>query len=188
MYLRNHALSRFVCWRDPIWYRDRVGRREPAVPRVHEGRVKTWRPAGRVPATRTVTRARQPASSETGSRTRLPRSSASTFPSFGSTSTRAPPARASRSATTTRAWRRWSSAWPPSRPGSTHEVRLDQLGHVGVVPGDLLALAPQAGGAGLIGAGEVEGDPAQAGEVARGPPLRHAAGVLAEDDVQNPVL
>src|SRR3954454_9942113 len=72
-------------------------------------------------------------------------------------------------------------------PGSTHEVRLDQLGHVGVVPGGLLALAPQAGGAGLIGTGGVEGDPAQAGEVARGPPLRHAAGVLAEDDVQNPV-
>src|SRR4028118_168474 len=26
----------FVCWRDPIRYRDRVGRREPAVPRVLE--------------------------------------------------------------------------------------------------------------------------------------------------------
>src|SRR4051794_29913974 len=73
----------FVCWRNPIWYRDRVGRREPAVPRVHEGRAKTWRPAGRVPATRTVTRARQPASSETGSWTRLPPSSASTSPSVG---------------------------------------------------------------------------------------------------------
>jgi hypothetical protein len=22
----------FVCWRDPIWYQDRVGWREPAVP------------------------------------------------------------------------------------------------------------------------------------------------------------
>src|SRR3954447_2335874 len=26
----------FVCWRDPIWYRDRVGRREPARPQVHQ--------------------------------------------------------------------------------------------------------------------------------------------------------
>src|SRR3954468_5131794 len=52
--------------------------------------------------------------SEAGSWTSLP-SSASTSPSIGSTSTRVPRARASRSVTTRRAWRRWSSAWPPSR-------------------------------------------------------------------------
>src|SRR5689334_15042650 len=108
-YEENYSVP-FVCLNGLIWYRDRVGRREPAVPRVHEGRVKTWRPAGRVPPTRTVTRARQPASSETGSWTRLPPSSASTSPSGGSTSTRAPPGSASRSTTTSRAWRRWSSA------------------------------------------------------------------------------
>src|SRR4051794_31113931 len=71
------------------------------------------------PPTRTVTRARQPAFSETGSWTRLPPSSASTSPSGGSTSTRAPQARASRSTTTSRAWRRWSSAWPRSRRRSS---------------------------------------------------------------------
>ena len=29
---RREQLSVFVCWRGPIWYRDRVSRREPAVP------------------------------------------------------------------------------------------------------------------------------------------------------------
>src|SRR3954467_3945375 len=82
---------------------------------------------------------------------------------------------------------RETSPDPGSPAGSTHEVRLDQPGHVGIIPRGLLALAPQAGVAGVIGAGEVEGDPAQAGEVARGPPLRDAAGVLGEDDVQDPV-
>src|SRR4051812_25318086 len=72
-------------------------------------------------------------------------------------------------------------------PGSTHDVSLDELSHVGVVPRGLLALASQAGLAGVIGAGEVEGDPAQAGQVARGPALADAAVVLAEDDVQDPV-
>src|SRR5918993_4417006 len=67
----------FVCWRDPIWYRDRVGRREPAFPWVQQGRVKTRCPTGHVLATRTVTRAAEPASSEAGSWTRLPPSSAS---------------------------------------------------------------------------------------------------------------
>src|SRR4051794_2168100 len=61
-----HSFSPFVCWRDPIWYRDRVGRREPARPQVHRGRGRTWRLAGRVLATRTVTRARQPASAKPG--------------------------------------------------------------------------------------------------------------------------
>src|SRR4051812_3173041 len=106
----------FVCWRDPIWYRDRVGRRETARPQAHQGRGRTRGLAGRVPATRTVTRAEKPASSETGSWTRLPPSSASTSPSGGSTSTCAPPARASPPPTTTRAWRGSSSARPPPRP------------------------------------------------------------------------
>ena len=78
-------------------------------------------------------------------------------------------------------------AEPRREAGSTHDVSLDQPGHVGVVPRGLLALAPQAGIAGLIGAGEVEGDPAQARQVARGPALADAAVILAEDDVQNPV-
>src|SRR3954447_20021894 len=52
---------------------------------------------------------------------------------------------------------------PGEDAGSTHEVRLDQPGHVGIIPRGLLALAPQAGGAGGIGAGGGEGDPAQAG-------------------------
>src|SRR5690349_15354507 len=59
--------------------------------------------------------------------------------------------------------------------GSTHDVSLDQPGHVGVVPRGLLALAPQAGLSGVVGAGEVERDPAQARQVARGPALADAA-------------
>src|SRR5919199_469641 len=108
----------FVCWRDPIWYRDRVGRREPARPQVHQGRGRTWGLAGRVLATRTVTRAEKPASSETGSWTRLPPSSASTSPSTGSTSTRVPPARASPPTTTTRAWRGPPALEAPRRLGA----------------------------------------------------------------------
>ena len=72
-------------------------------------------------------------------------------------------------------------------PGSTHDVSLDQPGHVGVVPRGLLALAPQAGLSGVVGAGEVERDPAQAGEVARRPALADAAVVLGEADVQDPM-
>src|SRR4028119_133945 len=41
----------FVCWRDPLWYRDRVGRREPAVPWVPQAVPKrgTRRPCHRNP-------------------------------------------------------------------------------------------------------------------------------------------
>src|SRR3954471_20211989 len=85
------------------------GRREPACPWVQQGRAKTWRPAGHVLATRTVTRADQPASSENGSWTRLLYLSASTSRSAGSTSTSVLPARASPSTMTPKRWRRWSS-------------------------------------------------------------------------------
>src|SRR3954451_7452510 len=83
--------------------------------------------------------------------------------------------------------RSWPEAASARASGSTHDVSLDELSHVGVVPRGLLALASQAGLAGVIGAVEVEGDPAQAGQVARGPALADAAVVLAEDDVQDPV-
>ena len=36
----------FVCCRDPVWYRDRAGRRGPARPQVHRGRGRAWRLAG----------------------------------------------------------------------------------------------------------------------------------------------
>src|SRR3954449_12123627 len=58
---------------------------------------------------------------------------------------------------------RETSPDPGSPAGSTHEVRLDQPGHVGIIPRGLLALAPQAGVAGVIGAGAGGGGPAQAG-------------------------
>ena len=66
--------------------------------------------------------------------------------------------------------------------GLTHEVSLDQPGHVGVVPGGLLALPSEAGAPGTIGPGQVQRDPAQERQVPGRVPLAHPARVLAEGD------
>src|SRR3712207_940754 len=62
-----------------------------------------------------------------------------------------------------------------------------QLQHVAVVPSGSLALGPDAGFARSVAADEVERDPAQDGQVARGASVAHAAVVFAEGDVEHPV-
>src|ERR671939_667624 len=66
-------------------------------------------------------------------------------------------------------------------------VADDELEHVAVVPGGLLAPAASAGPAAAILGDEVEGDLAQQGEVAGGGAVAHPAVVLAEGDVEHPV-
>src|SRR4051794_18080421 len=75
----------------------------------------------------------------------------------------------------------WRSG--PGKQGSRMSAADDELEHVIVVPGGLLAPAAQAGPAAAILADEVEGDLAQEGEVARGGAVPHPAVVLAEGDV-----
>src|ERR671939_1869498 len=66
-------------------------------------------------------------------------------------------------------------------------VADDELEHVAVVPGGLLAPAASAGPAAAILGDEVGGDLAQQGEVAGGGAVAHPAVVLAEGDVEDPV-
>src|SRR4051794_36768764 len=73
----------------------------------------------------------------------------------------------------------WRSG--PGKQGSRMSAADDELEHVIVVPGGLLAPAAQAGPAAAILGDEVEG------EVARGGAVPHPAVVLAEGDVQDPV-
>src|SRR3954453_2388032 len=75
----------------------------------------------------------------------------------------------------------------PGKQGSRMSAADDELEHVIVVPGGLLAPAAQAGPAAAILGDEVEGDLAQQGEVARGGAVPHPAVVPAEGDVQDPV-
>src|SRR5919199_1740422 len=63
----------------------------------------------------------------------------------------------------------------------------DDPEHVVVVPGGLLAPAAKARLAAAVAGDEVEGDPAQEGEVAGGGAVAHPAVVLAEGDVENPM-
>src|SRR3954447_23479982 len=91
------------------------------------------------------------------------------------------------------------AAWPRSstsgtgwrsgagKQGSRMSAGDDELEHVVVVPGGLLAPAAQAGPAAAVLGDQVEGDLAQQGEVAGGGAVPHPAVVLAEGDVQDPV-
>src|SRR5215211_1573568 len=63
----------------------------------------------------------------------------------------------------------------------------DDLEHVAVVPGSLLAPATEAGLGAPVPGDQVESDLAQEGEVARSRPVAHAAVILAEGDVQHPM-
>src|SRR3954451_6979536 len=66
-------------------------------------------------------------------------------------------------------------------------LACDDLEHVGVVPGSLLAPAPEAGLGAPVSGDQVEGDLAKEGEVARSRPVAHPAVILAEGDVQHPM-
>src|SRR5437764_13965898 len=66
-------------------------------------------------------------------------------------------------------------------------LACDDLEHVAVVPGSLLAPATDAGlGASVFG-DQVESDLANKSEVARSRPVAHPAVILTEGDVQHPM-
>src|SRR6185503_9081781 len=66
-------------------------------------------------------------------------------------------------------------------------LACDDLEHVGVVPGSLLAPATEAGLGAPVSGDHVESDLAQESEVARSRPVAHPAVILAEGDVQHPM-
>src|SRR3954468_2871883 len=66
-------------------------------------------------------------------------------------------------------------------------LACDDLEHVGVVPGSLLAPAAEAGLGAPVSSDQVEGDLTKEREVARSRPVAHAAVILAEGDVQHPM-
>src|SRR3954470_5120001 len=63
----------------------------------------------------------------------------------------------------------------------------DDLEHVAVVPGSLLAPATEAGLGAPVPGDQIEGELAKEGEVARSRPVAHPAVILAEGDVQHPM-
>src|SRR4051812_42219980 len=76
--------------------------------------------------------------------------------------------------------------WTPAQ-GSRMSLACDDLEHVGVVPGSLLAPATEAGLGAPVSGDQVESDLAQESEVARRRPVAHAAVIFAEGDVQHPM-
>src|SRR5689334_3393066 len=71
--------------------------------------------------------------------------------------------------------------------GSRMSLVCDDLEHVGVVPGSLLAPAAEAGLGAPVSGDQVESDLAKKSEVARSRPVAHAAVIFAEGDVQHPM-
>src|SRR5436853_628024 len=63
----------------------------------------------------------------------------------------------------------------------------DDLEHVAVVPGSLLAPATEAGLGAPVPGDQVESDLAKESEVARSRPVAHPAVIFAEGDVQHPM-
>src|SRR5947209_19889514 len=63
----------------------------------------------------------------------------------------------------------------------------DDLEHVAVVPGSLLAPATEAGLGAPVPGDQVESDLAKKGEVARRRPVAHPAVILTDGDVQHPM-
>jgi len=74
-----------------------------------------------------------------------------------------------------------------SPQGSRMSLGCDDLEHVAVVPGSLLAPAPEAGLGAPVSGDQVESDLTKESEVARSRPVTHAAVILAEGDVQHPM-
>src|SRR3954463_3326057 len=66
-------------------------------------------------------------------------------------------------------------------------LACDDLEHVAVVPGSLLAPATEAGLGAPVSGDQVEGDLAKESEVARSRLVAHAAVIFAEGDVQHPM-
>src|SRR3954470_2372335 len=66
-------------------------------------------------------------------------------------------------------------------------LACDDLEHVAVVPGSLLAPATEAGLRAPVSGDQVESDLAKEGEVAHSRPVAHAAVILTEGDVQHPM-
>src|SRR4051795_11479056 len=66
-------------------------------------------------------------------------------------------------------------------------LACDDLEHVAVVPGSLLAPATEAGLGAPVSGDQVESDLAKKSEVARRRPVAHAAVIFAEGDVQHPM-
>src|SRR3954447_8027616 len=66
-------------------------------------------------------------------------------------------------------------------------LACDDLEHVAVVRGRLLARATEAGLSAPVSGYQVEGDLAKKSEVARSRPVAHPAVILAEGDVQHPM-
>src|SRR3954453_23154703 len=75
----------------------------------------------------------------------------------------------------------------PCCQGSRMSLACDDLEHVGVVPGSLLAPAAEAGLGAPVSGDQVESDLAKESEVARRRPVAHAAVILPEGDVQHPM-
>src|SRR5215210_1775374 len=76
---------------------------------------------------------------------------------------------------------------PAHRQGSRMSLVCDDLEHVAVVPGSLLAPAMEAGLGAPVSGDQVESDLAKESEVGRSRPVAHAAVILAEGDVQHPM-
>src|SRR5829696_8274961 len=80
-----------------------------------------------------------------------------------------------------------SGAGDLCRQGSRMSLVCDDLEHVAVVPGSLLASATEAGLGAPVSGYQVEGDLAKESEVARSRPVANAAVILTEGDVQHPM-